>query len=111
MNPKVHYIPAGHRAVTPYLILHDAARAIEFYQQVFGARELARMPSPDGKIAHAEIQIGDSAVMLADESPHFMARGPVSYGGTPVLLALYVEDCDAVVAKALALGAKMVRPV
>jgi PhnB protein len=111
MNPKVHHIPAGSRAVTPYLIVHDAARAIEFYQQAFGARELARMPSPEGKIAHAELELGDSRIMLADEFPNFLARSPISYGGTPVTMCLYVEDCDAVVAKATALGAKILRPV
>jgi len=111
MKPKAHHIPAGHPALTPYLIVHDAARAIEFYQKAFGARETARIPSPDGKVAHAEIKIGDSLIMLADESPGFISRSPVSYGGTPVTLCLYVEDCDAVVGRAVALGAKMLRPL
>jgi PhnB protein len=111
MNPKVHHIPARFHAVTPYLIVDGAARAIEFYQQAFGAREISRMAGPDGKVAHAEIQLGDSHVMLADECPQFGFRSPVSYGGTPVSLCLYVEDCDAVVGKAVALGAKMIRPV
>ncbi len=111
MNAKVHHIPAGHPALTPYLIVNDAARAIEFYQQVFGAQETARMPSPDGKVAHAEIKIGDSLIMLADEFPGFISRSPASYGGTPVSLCLYVEDCDVVVGKAVALGAKIIRPL
>ena len=111
MNPKVHYIPAGFRALTPYLIIRDAPRAIEFYQQAFGAREMVRMPMPDGKIAHAELEIGDCRIMLAEESPDFLARSPLSYGGTPVTLCLYVEDCDVVVARAVLLGAKIVRPL
>src|SRR5277367_1347635 len=109
MKTKVHHIPAGHPALTPYLIVNDAARAIKFYQQVFGAQETARMPSPDGKIAHAEIQIGDSLIMLADEFPGLVSRSPVSYGGSPVTLCLYVEDCDVVVGKAVELGAKIIR--
>jgi PhnB protein len=111
MNPKVHHVPAGFQAVTPYLIVHDAARAIEFYRQAFGAREISRMPMPNGKVGHAEIQIGDCRVMLADEFPESKFRGPVSLGGTPVSLCLYVEDCDAVIAQAAALGATMVRPL
>jgi PhnB protein len=111
MNPKVHPVPDGFHAVTPYLIVHDAPRAIEFYQQAFGAREILRMPMPNGKIAHAEIQIGDCRLMLADESPDANFRGPLSFGGTPVSLCLYVEDCDAVIARAAALGAAMVRPL
>ncbi|MGA2748596.1 MAG: VOC family protein [Verrucomicrobiota bacterium] len=110
MKPKVHYIPDGFRAVTPYLFVQDAARAIEFYMQAFGAREVMRMPMPNGKIGHAEIQIGDSRIMLADEAPQINARSPVSVGGTPVLICLYVEDCDAVIARAVALGAKVSRP-
>jgi len=111
MSPKVHYIPEGFRALTPYLIIQGAARAIEFYQQAFGAHELLRMPMPDGKLAHAEIEISDSRFMLADENPEFPARSPLSYGGTPVTLCLYVEDCDAVFARAVSLGAKTVRPL
>jgi PhnB protein len=111
MKPKVHYIPAGHPALVPYLTVNNAASALEFYVQVLGARELSRMPMPDGKIAHAEIQIGDSRVMLADESPGCVSRSPAAYGGTPVGLCIYVEDCDAVVGKAIALGAKIIRPL
>jgi PhnB protein len=111
MKPKVHHIPTGHPALTPYLIVNDAARAIKFYQQVFGAQQTACMASPDGKVAHAEIKIGDSVVMLADEFPGFISRSPASYGGTPVTLCLYVEDCDVVMGKAIELGAKMIRPL
>ena len=111
MKPKVHYIPAGFQAVAPYLIVEGAARAIEFYKEAFGAEELARMETPDGKIAHAEVVIGNSRIMLADEFPGFLARSPAAYGGTPVTLCLYVEDCDLVVAKAVALGSKIVRPL
>jgi len=111
MKPKANHIPAGFRAVTPYLIIRDAARAIQFYQQAFGARETVRLPMPDGKLAHAEIMIGDCCIMLADENPDFLARSPLSYGGTPVTLCLYVEDCDVVVARTVLLGAKIVRPL
>jgi PhnB protein len=111
MKPKIHHIPPGFRAVTPYLIIRDAARAIEFYQQAFGARELVRMSAPDGKIMHAEIEIDDSRIMLADESPGCLAGSPATYGGTPVTMCLYVEDCDAVFARAVSLGAKIIRPL
>ncbi len=97
--------------MVPYLIVNNAASALEFYKEVLGARELSRMPMPDGMIAHAEIQIGDSRVMLADESPGCVSRSPAAYGGTPVGLCIYVEDCDAVVEKAITLGAKIIRPL
>lgn len=111
MNAKVNYIPSGYHTLTPYLVVNGAARAIEFYTQVFGATEVLRMPDPGGRIMHAEIQIGDSRVMLADEFPEWDARGPQSIGGTPVGLALYFPDCDAVVARAVAAGATLQRPV
>lgn len=111
MNPKVPHIPLGFRAVTPYLIIRDAARAIEFYHKAFGAREILRMPTPDGKIMHAEIEIDGSRLMLADENPEFLARSPVAYGGTPVTMCLYVADCDGVFTRAVALGGKVVRPL
>lgn len=104
-------IPDGYHSITPYLIVSDAARAIEFYKQAFGAIELMRMPGAGGKIGHAEIRIGDSPVMLADEAPEMNARSPQSVGGTPVSLMLYVTDVDAVAAKAVAAGAKVIRPV
>jgi len=106
-----NYIPEGYHTLTPYLVVSGAGRAIDFYKQAFGATELMRMPGPGGRIMHAEIQIGDSRLMLADECPEMDARSPQSVGGTPVGLALYVEDVDAVTARALSAGAKVVRPV
>ncbi len=104
-------IPEGHHTVTPYLIVNGGVAALEFYKKAFGAKEMVRMPGPDGKLGHAEIMIGDSMVMLADESPQMKARGPLSYGGTPVGICLYVDDVDAVAKQAVAAGAKEVRPV
>lgn len=104
-------IPTGYHSVTPYLVVRGAAEAIAFYQRAFGAQEKLRLSSPDGKIGHAEIEIGDSRVMLADEHPDWGALGPLSIGGTPTSLMVYVEDVDAVFARAVAAGAKEVRPV
>src|SRR5260221_4407963 len=111
MARRVKPIPQGHHTVTPYLIVSDAARALEFYQTAFHAHELLRVPAPQGKIGHAEIKIGDSVIMLADEHPEMNARGPRSLGGSPVSIHLYVEDVDAVVDLAIAAGATVVRPV
>ena len=111
MASKVKPIPEGYRSVTPYLIVKGAAKAIEFYKQAFGATERARMAQPDGRIGHAEIQIGDSTVMLADEFPERNIRGPESLGDTPVMLHLYIDDVDAVAKRAVAAGAKEIRPV
>jgi PhnB protein len=108
---KTNYIPAGYHSVTPYLIIAGAEQAIEFYKQAFGATELMRFGAPNGKIGHAEIKIGDSIVMLADEHPEMDARAPQAFGGTPVGLGIYVEDVDAVVARSLSLGAKLTKPV
>jgi PhnB protein len=104
-------IPDGYHVATPYLIIKNAARAIEFYKQAFGAKETMRFPAPEGKIGHAEIRIGDSAIMMADEFPERGVKGPESFGGSPVMILLYVEDVDAVTARAIAAGAKSVRPV
>jgi PhnB protein len=104
-------IPDGYHSVTPYLIIDGAAAAIDFYKQAFGAVELFRMDGPDGRIGHAEIKIGDSPVMLADEHPEMGYRSPTSLGATPVGLMIYVEDCDAVYNQALAAGAKSFRPL
>jgi len=109
-NP-VKPIPEGYHSATPYLIVKDAARAIEFYKRAFGATELLRMAAPGGKIGHAEIKIGDSPIMLADEVPDMGALSPESLGGTPVSILLYVEDVDAVFNQAIAAGAKVQRPV
>jgi PhnB protein len=94
----VKAIPDGYHSVTPYLVVKNAARAISFYERAFGAKELLRMPEPDGRIGHAELRIGDSRGMLAAEFPEMGALGPQSIGGTPVTIHLYVEDVDAVVA-------------
>jgi PhnB protein len=104
-------VPDGYRTVTPYLIVTGAAKALEFYQQAFGAEERVRMPGPDGRIMHAEIRIGDSMVMLADEFPQMGVRSPQTIGGTPVGLCLYVENVDALYERALSAGAKVDRPL
>jgi PhnB protein len=104
-------IPDGYHAITPYLIVQGGARAIEFYQKAFGAKEIMRMPMPDGKIGHAEVRIGDSVVMLADENTEANARSPRTVGGTPVSLMLYVQDVDRTFAQAVELGAKVERPL
>ena len=98
-------IPEGYHTATPYLIIKGAADAIEFYKQAFGAAELFRFPAPDGKIGHAEIKIGDSPIMLADEYPDMGYKGPKSLGGSPVSLMIYVEDVDTVFNRAVAVGA------
>ena len=108
---SVKPIPDGYHTATPYLIVTGAASALEFYKQAFGAVELFRMAAPDGRIGHAEMQIGDSRIMLADEFPDMGFRSPQSLGGTPVGLMLYVEDVDARFSRAVAAGAKVVRPV
>ena len=108
---RVKPIPEGYHSVPPYLCIGGAAEAIEFYKKAFGAKELSRMPAPGGKIGHAEVQIGDSHVMLADEFPEMGFRSPKSIGGTPVMMHLYVEDVDAAVTRAASAGAKVVRAV
>lgn len=104
-------IPDGYHSVTPYLIVNDGAGALEFYKKAFGAVETVRMGGPDGKVGHAEIRIGDSHVMLADETPGMGHRSAQSIGATPVSLVLYVEDVDAQFQQAIAAGAKELRPV
>ena len=98
-------IPDGYQAVTPYLIVDGAAKALDFYQQVFGATEQMRMPAPNGRIGHAEMRIGGSVVMLADEVLDMGYRGPKAYGGSAVSLMVYVDDVDATFKRALAAGA------
>jgi PhnB protein len=98
-------IPDGYHAVTPYLVVDGAAQALEFYKQVFGATEQMRMAAPDGRIGHAEMRIGDSVVMLADEVPDMGYRGPKAYGGSALSLMVYVDDVDATFRRALAAGA------
>jgi PhnB protein len=104
-------VPDGYRTLTPYLIVADGADAIAFYQRAFDARLRLRLDRPDGKIGHAELAIGDSVVMVADEYPAHGARGPAAYGGSPVGLHLYVADADAVAARAIHAGARLVDPV
>ena len=105
-------VPAGFHTVTPHLILDNAAEAIEWYKQALGADEVAgRAIGPDGKVMHAEIRIGNSAIMLADEHPEMGARSPHAIGGTPVGIVLYVEDVDSVFDKAIATGATVKQPV
>src|ERR1700757_2827651 len=105
---KVKPIPDGYHSVQPYLILQDAAGAIDFYAKAFGAKERMRMEK-DGRIGHAEIEIGDSCVMLADEHPQIGVYSVAHYGGSPGGLLVSVTDCDAVYARALAAGAKSER--
>jgi PhnB protein len=100
----VQAVPTGYAGVTPYLIIRDAARALEFYKKAFGATELMRFPAPGGKIGHAEIKIGDGIVMLADESPEMGHKSPQTLGGTAITLMFYVPDVDAQFAKAVAAG-------
>ena len=104
-------IPDGYHAITPYLIVSGAAKALDFYAQAFGAVERDRMQDPSGKVRHAEITIGGACVMLADEHPEIGALSPATVGGSPVNLHLYVEDVDAFVARAVAAGATLTRPV
>lgn len=101
-------IPDGYPHVSPYLHVDGAAEAIEFYKNVFGAKERMQMPAPGGKVGHAEIEIGDSLVMLADEFPDMGIRGPSAYGGSPVMMSVYVEDVEATYRRALDAGAKSV---
>ncbi len=108
---KVKPIPDGYHSVTPYLYIDGAARAIDFYKHAFGAVEVMRLEAPGGKIGHAEIKIGDSHVMLADEFPEMGARGPHTIGGTAVGLMVYLPDVDVVVDRAVKAGATLERPV
>ena len=111
MADAVKHIPEGYHSVTPYLCVRGAAEAIEFYKKALGATEIARMPDKDGRIGHAEIRIGDSHIMLADEYPEMDFRSPATLGGSGFMLYLYVENADAVVDQAVAAGAKLVKPV
>ena len=110
---KVSYIPKDYNSVTPYLIVKDAAKAIEYYKKVFGATETVRMNGPDGKVGHAELKIGNSIIMLADENPS-MGPGHTSastVGGSPVSLYVYLPDVDKAVERATAAGGKLLKPV
>jgi PhnB protein len=109
--PSVKPIPEGYPEVTPYLAVDGAADAIDFYSKVFGARERMRMPAPEGKVGHAELEIGGGLVMLADEFRDMGHLGPRAIGGSPVTINLYVDDVDDVFQRAIQNGAKELRPV
>src|SRR5436190_9548283 len=111
MSAAVKAQPDRYHSVTPYLIIKGAADAIDYYKNVFGAVEEMRMPGPDGRIGHAELRIGDSIVMLADEFPEMNARSPKTLGGTPVSILLYVDNSDDVTTRAVEAGAKLLRPM
>jgi uncharacterized glyoxalase superfamily protein PhnB len=108
---KVLPIPKGYHVVTPSLVVRGAANAIEFYKKAFGAKELSRMDGPGGKIMHAEIRIGDSVVMVADEFPEMGSKSPETLGGAPSSLLIYSRDVDALFNQAQAAGAKVTMPV
>lgn len=110
---KVLPIPKGYQSVTPYLIIDGAAKAIEFYKKVFGAKIGSKMERPDApkKVAHAELKIGDSMIMLADECPQFNAHSPKAYGGSATSFHLYVNNVDKIVKRAIAAGAKLIKPI
>jgi PhnB protein len=111
MSQSVKPVPEGFHTATPYLVVRGAAKAIDFYTQAFGAKELYRMPGPDGKISHAEIQIGDSILMLGDENLEWGAQSPETLGGSACHVLLYVESADAVVERAVAAGAQVTMPL
>jgi PhnB protein len=108
---NVKPIPDGYPQVSPYLMVDGAAQAIDFYTDVLGARERMRMPAPDDRIGHAELEVGDAVIMLADEFPDMGHRGPRSIGGTPVTIHIYVENVDDVFKRAIEKGAKELRAV
>ncbi|MPZ87956.1 MAG: VOC family protein [Nitriliruptorales bacterium] len=108
---NVKPIPDGYPQVSAYLCIDGASAAIEFYSKVFGTTERTRMPSPGGKVGHAELQLGDSVIMLADEAPEMGMRSPKSVGGSPVTMSVYVDDVDAVFNRAVNAGARALRPV
>ena len=111
MAKKAQAIPKGFHTVTPSIFVAGAAKAIDFYKKAFGAEEVMRFPGPDGKIMHAEIRIGDSSIMLADEMPEQGGKGPKSYGGTPVSFFVYGEKVDAAWKRAVDAGAKTIQPL
>lgn len=111
MTTRVKPIPDDYRSAVPYLCCDGAASALDFYAAAFGATELMRMAEPSGRIGHAEISIGEARIMLADEYPDMGVKSPRSFGGTPVMIHVYVEDVDRFVDRAVAAGAKVLRPV
>lgn len=111
MTSKTKPIPEGYQGATPYLSCRDASSAIEFYKKAFGATEVMRLAEPSGRLGHAEIKIGAALIMISDEYPEMGVRSPQSLGGSPVAIHIYVEDVDAVATRAVAAGAKLLRPV
>jgi len=111
MPKSVSPIPAGSSQVSPYLVVRDGHKAIEFYKRAFGAKEVIRIDDPSNKIGHAELKIGTANIMLSDEYPEMDSRSPDFYGGSPVSIHLYVEDVDAVAKRAVEAGAKLEKPV
>ncbi len=113
MANRVKPIPEGHRTVAPYLAIKNAAGALEFYKKAFGAIETYKLVVPDGRVGHAEIRLGDFLIMLSDEFPEFGGKAPEALGGSPVSIHihLYVEDVDAFVKRAVAAGARELKPV
>lgn len=109
--PTVKPIPDGYPRVTSYLTIDGAGDAIEFYKEIFGAEERLRMPGPDGTIGHAEIQLGDSVIMMSDTFPEMGVIDPKKLGGSPITLSVYVEDVDATFGNAIKAGAKQLQPV
>jgi PhnB protein len=107
MKTNINPIPKGYHSLTPYINVKDARKALEFYKNAFGAKEIERITMPDGSIGHAVIEIGDSRIMLADENIEWGNKSPLTLGGTPVALCLYVKDVDAVFNSALKAGAKV----
>jgi PhnB protein len=110
MAPKRRAVPAGHRTATPFLVVDDAAEAIDFYTRAFGAKELMRVED-NGRISHAQFRIGNSRFMLSDEHPETGVRGPRTFGGSPLRIFLYVDNVDRFVGRAVAIGAKLQQPV
>jgi len=111
MAKKAQAIPKGYHTVTPNLVVAGAVQAIDFYKKAFGAEEIMRFPGPDGKIMHAELKIGDSTIMLADEMPEHGGRGPKTIGGTSVGFFIYGENVDAAWKRAVNAGATVIQPL
>lgn len=109
MTTKVRKAPEGYHTITAAIAMKKAAAALEYYKKVFGATEVLRFDMPDGSVAHAEIQIGDTRLMVADENPQYN-RSPATLGGSTVVLMVYVDDADAVIARAVAAGARLLIP-